>query len=148
MTAPKVPDPLADSAPFGKMPAAHPRPATEAQLMAGLLDAVGALGGRAYHTYDARGSDKGYPDVTAAFPDGRVLFLEIKGPKGVVSPAQVAWLECLGGSRAWIVWPTEEHARSGRRRWPTVPHMPYEQTLEELADPLNYNPYASKETTP
>ena len=129
------------------MNAARHRPATEAQLQRGLIDAVAALGGKAYHTTYSVGSDRGFPDVTAAFPDGRVLFLEVKGPRGTVSPAQIDWLECLGGSRAWVVWPTEEHARSGARRWPTVSHMPYEQTLEELADPLNWNPYASKETS-
>ena len=133
---------------------ARPRPATEAPpvlteslIQKAIVSAVETLGGKAYATRYSIGSPAGFPDVTAAFPDGRVLFLEVKGPKGVVSPAQIDWLECLGGSRAWVVWPTEEHARSGARRWPTVPHLPYEQTLDELADPLNWNPYASKETS-
>ena len=126
---------------------ARPQPATEAQLQRGLIDAVVALNGRCYHTTYSVGSDRGYPDLTISLPDARVLFLEVKGPKGVVSHAQVAWLVCLGGSRAWVVWPTEEHARSGARRWPTVSHVTYERTLEELAEPLNDNPYARKEAT-
>jgi len=125
---------------------ARPRPATEAQIMAGLIDAVAALGAKSYHTTYSVGSDRGYPDLSISFPDGRVLWLEVKGPKGVVSPAQAEWLECLGGSRAWVVWPDGDRVASGRRRWPTVVHLTYEQTLQELAEPVNWNPYASKET--
>ena len=39
----------------------------------------------------------GYPDVTAAM-SGRVLFAELKMPKGKMTEEQYAWIAVLGGS--------------------------------------------------
>ena len=112
--------------------AARPRSATEAQLMAGLMSAVKALDGAVYHTYDARGSDKGYPDLTCILANRTVWWLEVKGPRGSLSDDQVDWLDRLGGSRAWCVWPDEQQVESARRRWPTVVHATYDDVLRWL----------------
>jgi len=36
---------------------------------------------------------KGTPDIIGYLPNGRLLGIEVKGPKGVVSDSQQAWLE-------------------------------------------------------
>ena len=36
---------------------------------------------------------KGTPDIIGYLPNGRLLGIEVKGPKGIVSDSQQAWLE-------------------------------------------------------
>ena len=51
-----------------------------------------------YHTHDSRRSPSGWPDVAAIKPTGGTLYLcELKTDTGIVSQAQAAWLEALGG---------------------------------------------------
>lgn len=63
------------------------------------------LGWRCYHTLRSQGSEPGYPDWTLIRE--RVVWLELKTEKGVVSDAQVAWLTALrnAGAEAYIVRP-------------------------------------------
>tara|TARA_Y100001938_G_C8085114_1_gene431479 strand:+ start:2011 stop:2382 length:372 start_codon:yes stop_codon:yes gene_type:complete len=44
-----------------------------------------------YHTYDSRRSDRGFPDCVFV-KDGRVIFAELKVPRGKLSAYQKEWL--------------------------------------------------------
>ena len=44
-----------------------------------------------YHTYDSRRSDRGFPDCVFV-RDGRVVFAELKIPRGKLSAYQMEWL--------------------------------------------------------
>jgi len=48
----------------------------------------------AYHTYNSRKSEPGFPDLVMV-RDGRLLFLELKRQNGKVSPAQADVLRKL-----------------------------------------------------
>lgn len=55
------------------------------------------FGWRCYHTYDARRSEPGFPDLLMARPPeggrpGRLIFAELKRATGRVSNEQRAWL--------------------------------------------------------
>lgn len=70
------------------------RSKTETELQDNIIDLVKTLGGCCYHTYDARKSEPGWPDLVIAFP-GAILFRELKSATGVVSAAQQWWLDTL-----------------------------------------------------
>ncbi len=55
---------------------------------------------RAYHTFDSRRSDTGFPDLVLV--RDRVVFLELKREKGIVSVAQAGWLEALASAGAEV----------------------------------------------
>lgn len=52
-------------------------------------------GWKAYHTYDSRRSEPGFPDLVLAHPSRGVLYRELKTATGRVSPHQRAWLDLL-----------------------------------------------------
>lgn len=60
---------------------------------------------RAYHTFDSRRSDTGFPDLVLV--RDRVVFLELKREKGRVSEAQRGWLTSLhaAGAEVYVVRP-------------------------------------------
>jgi hypothetical protein len=59
---------------------------------------------RCYHTYDARKSEPGYPDLTLVRGD-RLIFAELKTQRGRLSADQSAWLEDLRATCAEVyVW--------------------------------------------
>lgn len=80
---------------------------TEKQFQQQIVDMARILGWRTYHNLYAIGSDPGYPDLTLVHPQYGVLWLELKGSKGRVSPAQEAWIADLraAGQQAHIVYP-------------------------------------------
>ena len=47
-----------------------------------------------YQTYDSRRSNAGFPDLTLV-RGNRLIFAELKSPRGKVRPAQVEWLARL-----------------------------------------------------
>lgn len=49
-----------------------------------------------YHPFDSRRSNPGYPDLTIALKDGRVLWVELKTTKGKLASAQMHWAHALG----------------------------------------------------
>ncbi len=63
---------------------------------------------RAYHTFDSRRSDTGFPDlVLVSAQRKRVVYLELKREKGKVSERQAEWIRDLdaAGAEVYIVRP-------------------------------------------
>ena len=67
-----------------------------------LIEAVGLMGGLAYHTYDSRRSPKGYPDLTIVTRDRRLIFAELKVEKRKPDHAQRMWLRALPDHQAYL----------------------------------------------
>lgn len=67
---------------------------TEAEFQGWLITTAQVLGWRAFHPYDSRRSEAGFPDVTLVRGD-RLLFVELKSMKGKVTAAQQEWLDAL-----------------------------------------------------
>lgn len=92
-----------------------PADASEAALLAAVLDYAGARGWRCFHPkpagytrgvpHTAYDGDAGYPDVTLARA-GIVLFLELKAAGKYPGPEQRAWREAIGAS-ARVVRPKD-----------------------------------------
>lgn len=82
-------------------------------LQSTVLGMCRVMGLLVYHTHDSRRSTSGFPDLVVVGPGG-VLFRELKGDGGRVSPAQQAWVDALlaAGSDAGFWWPAD--LRSGR----------------------------------
>lgn len=63
---------------------------------------------RAYHTFDSRRSDTGFPDLVLVHPRRkRVVFLELKREKGKLSAAQASWIRDLhcAGAEVYVARP-------------------------------------------
>ena len=63
-----------------------------------------------YHVRWSMQSAIGFPDLLLASPSrGRTVFLEVKGPKGKLSPKQIEWLWALkqAGNEAAAIWPKD-----------------------------------------
>ena len=61
-----------------------------------VIDLATRLGYAHFHTFDARRSDPGWPDLVLAHREkGRVIFAECKRDTEKTTPAQDAWLETL-----------------------------------------------------
>lgn len=64
-----------------------------------------------YHTRVSIGSLPGFPDLVLLRPrDGRLVFMELKGPKTVIRPEQQEWIDGLlaAGYEAYIFRPRDE----------------------------------------
>lgn len=68
--------------------------ANEADFQAALVKAAKQLGWLVYHTRFSIDSEPGFPDLVMVRGE-RLIAAELKGPRGVVSPEQQAWLERL-----------------------------------------------------
>lgn len=73
----------------------------------------------AYHTFDSRRSESGFPDSVLA-KRGRIIFAELKVEPNVPTPAQLRWLAVLGLcpgviARCWYPddWPEIEAILTG-----------------------------------
>lgn len=65
---------------------------SENQLQDHTVGIAQALGWMAYHTFDSRRSQAGYPDLHLVHPvRGLSLFRELKSTKGRISPDQRKW---------------------------------------------------------
>lgn len=64
-----------------------------------------ATGWRCYHVLRSKGSEAGWPDWVCVRE--RVLYMEMKTARGVVSPAQKEWLRALlaANAEAYIIRP-------------------------------------------
>jgi hypothetical protein len=85
--------------------------ATEKQLMQAIIDAARTLGYLCYHTFDSRRSAPGFPDLVLC-GRGRLLFIEVKGPRGRFRAGQQEWLQRLIdiGVEAYVVTPADYDA--------------------------------------
>lgn len=68
---------------------------TEAEFQGWLVTTARILGWRAFHPYDSRRSEAGFPDTTLV-RGGRLIFAELKTMKGKVTGAQQEWLDAFG----------------------------------------------------
>jgi hypothetical protein len=64
------------------------------------------LGWRIYHHPYSLGADPGFPDLVLVHPKKRrLVFAELKGPRGKISDSQWAWIEDLAAAGAEVyVW--------------------------------------------
>lgn len=84
---------------------------TEALLQDAILAYAEMMGWRWYHPFISVNSGAGYPDLTLV-RNGRLVFAELKGPRGKLSPAQQEWLALLGtvpGVEAYLWTPQMWH---------------------------------------
>jgi VRR-NUC domain len=75
------------------------QPISERQLQEYVLELARLQGWLAYHTFDSRRSQAGFPDLVLVRPP-RLLFVELKGETskgtlGKLSKAQREWLDAL-----------------------------------------------------
>lgn len=68
----------------------------EADFQAALVKVAKQLGWLAYHTRFSIDSEPGFPDLVMLRGD-RLIFAELKGPRGIVQREQQAWLDKLSG---------------------------------------------------
>lgn len=71
---------------------------TEAQFQRQIIDLAHLLGYLAYHTYDSRRSEPGFPDLVLVHPCGDLLMPELKVGNRQPSIAQAHWLTLLRGA--------------------------------------------------
>lgn len=79
---------------------------TEKELDQQVKDLASACGfRRAYHTYDSRRSQSGFPDLVLV--RDRVVFIELKREGGKLSDAQKEWLAALlqAGAETYLIRP-------------------------------------------
>lgn len=96
---------------------------------------------RAYHTFDSRRSDTGFPDLVLVSPQRkRVVYLELKREKGKVSERQAEWIRDLhrAGAEVYVARPRHLDALAkvlgglgGTESW----HAAHGELLLEL-DPI------------
>jgi hypothetical protein len=82
-------------------------PMTENDLKKAVLLLAYREGWSVYHVPQAtmrNGGGVGYPDLTLA-KDGRVVWLELKQEKGVLTDAQAKWISLLPGS--YVIRPSD-----------------------------------------
>ena len=67
---------------------------SEAQFTGQIRELAALLGWARYHTWLSKHSTAGFPDEVLVRPP-RVVYAELKGEKGRVTPAQAEWLTLL-----------------------------------------------------
>jgi hypothetical protein len=67
---------------------------TEKQLQTHIVRAAKLMRWGVYHTFDARRSEAGFPDLVMV-RGRRLIFAELKRENGRTTPAQKAWIEAL-----------------------------------------------------
>ena len=68
---------------------------TERSFMARVIAEANQAGYLVYHTFNAKRSPKGFPDVVLAKAGSPILLCELKTERGKVTPEQATWLEVL-----------------------------------------------------
>lgn len=78
-------------------------PLTEKEWMRQVVDLARLLGWTHYHPLISMKSMPGFPDLVLA--RDRVVFVELKTAKGVLSPHQIKWRDALTTAGAeWHLW--------------------------------------------
>lgn len=73
---------------------------TEKELQQAVLDLARSKGWKAYHTFDSRRSEPGFPDAILIRGE-RLIAVEFKSEKGKLTEAQTDWLEAFRD--VWVV---------------------------------------------
>ena len=77
---------------------------TEAQLQAHVRRLCKDLDLAHFHPAYSMGNEPGYPDSTIVGPGG-VVWAELKGPRGKLSPHQLVWRDrILESGNRWYLW--------------------------------------------
>lgn len=78
----------------------------EKAFMASIIRAAKAMHWHVYHTHYSKRSEAGFPDlVLVREQDARLIFAEVKGPRGILTDAQHKWLRALTFANAeTYVW--------------------------------------------
>jgi len=80
----------------------------ERDVQAAILDIARLLGWRAYHTFDSRKSEAGFPDLVLV--RDRIIFVEVKREGQRPRPNQVEWLNALSSAGAeCYVWTESDY---------------------------------------
>ncbi len=75
----------------------------EADWRAQVRDLARLYGWKVYYHPYSLGADAGFPDLVMV--RDRVIFVELKGPKGRLSVEQERWIQALDAAGAeWYVW--------------------------------------------
>ena len=84
-------------------------PANEKQFMQAVMDAARLTGWMAFHPFDSRRSEPGFPDLTLVHPERGLIFAELKTARGRASPAQQRWIAALrdAGARVYLWRPDD-----------------------------------------
>jgi hypothetical protein len=78
---------------------------SEQDLQDSVLDLAGRLGWMAYHTFDARRSTRGFPDLVLVHPrTGGLIFAELKDTHRQPTDEQRRWLAALGKRHTAVLW--------------------------------------------
>ena len=72
---------------------------TERDLSRQVAELAALFGWKRYHSWLSKHSPAGYPDLTLC-RGHRLVFSELKGEKGRLTPAQLEWLDALSGVRS------------------------------------------------
>ena len=85
-------------------------PGPEAMLTKSVRQLLTAAGIFHYKNFGGLGSPPGLPDITGCLKDGRGFWIELKAPRGVVSPAQQAFIDRINqaGGCAFIARTLED----------------------------------------
>ena len=75
-----------------------PRSTEEADFQRHLIKLAKSNGWLAYHAFDSRRSEPGWPDIALAKAGRNLILAELKSRRGRLSTPQRAWLETLGQS--------------------------------------------------
>lgn len=81
---------------------------TEATLLEGVRRAARQLGWLVYHTWTSVHSAPGFPDLVLV-RGPRVVFAELKGPKGKLTDKQQQWIDALraAGQEVYVWRPVD-----------------------------------------
>lgn len=103
----------------GLLRAAQVEGVTEKVFMAAVVRLAREAGYLTYHTWSAKRSPAGFPDLVIVHPTRHempVFMVEVKTATGQVTPAQQAWVDALDGrSTVSAIWRPED--LSMIRRW-------------------------------
>lgn len=100
---------IADGSPVEEFQVATAKRMREKQLMQHVLDMARALGYLAYHTYNSRRSEPGFPDIIAVGFD-RLIAIECKREKEKPTAEQQNWLDELAfvpGVECYVIRPND-----------------------------------------
>ena len=76
---------------------------SEKDLLQSVRDLAALRGWLAYHTFDSRRSEPGFPDVVLAHRSRGVVFVELKSEGGQLTPPQALWLATLAAAGAEVM---------------------------------------------